>query len=88
MAIFRHQQVEKAVNRFGKIFGLFVAIYYNDQRPSGGLPKQNGVHRLRSSRQSGNGCIAAGANAVQHFLESGVTPQVEEQVSNDRMNQG
>jgi len=88
MAIFRHQQVEEAVHCLGEIFGLFIAIYYNDQRPSGGLPEQDGVNCLRSRRQPGNGCIAAGADAVQHVLESGVTSQVEEQVSNDRMNQG
>ena len=88
IAIFRHQQVEKAVDRFGKIFGLLITIYYNDYRPPGGLPKQDGVHCLRSSRQSGNGCVAAGADAVQHFLESRMTSQVEEQISNDRMNQG
>ena len=88
MAIVGHQQVEEAVDGFGERFGLFVAIYHNDQRPSGGLPQQDGVQRLGGGRQSGNGCVAAGADAVQHFLESRMASQVEEQVSNGRMNQG
>lgn len=88
MAIFGHQQAEEAVNRFGKVFRLFVAIYYNNQRTSCGLPQEDRIHSLRGSRQPGKGCVAAGADALQHVLESRVTAQVEEQVSNNRMNQG
>ena len=88
IAVIGHQQAEKAVDGLGEIFGLLVAIYYNDQRTSGGLPEQDRVHRLRGGRQPGQRCIAAGANAMQHFLESRMASQVEEQVSNDRMNQG
>jgi hypothetical protein len=38
MAIVGHQQVEEAGDGFGQIFGLFIAIYYNDHGTSGGLP--------------------------------------------------
>src|SRR5450432_347296 len=88
MAIVSHQQVEEAGDGFGQVFGLLIAIYYNDQGTSGGLPQKDGVHRLRGGRQAGEGCVAAGADAMQHVLEIRMASQAEEQVSNDRMNQG
>src|SRR5664280_689093 len=88
MAIIGHEQVEETGDGFGEVFGLFVAIYYNDQRTPGGLPEEDGVHRLRGGRQAGEGCVAAGADAMQHLLKSRMASQVEEQVSYDRMNQG
>src|SRR5438045_5286194 len=88
ITIFGHQQGEETVDGFGEIFGLFVAVYYNDERSPGGLPQQDGVHRFGGGRQSGYGGVAAGTDAVQHVLESRMASQVEEQVSNDRMNQG
>jgi hypothetical protein len=88
MAIVGHQQVEKAVDGFGEVLGLFIAIYYNGQGTSGGLPKEDGVHRLCGGGEPGQGRIAAGADALQHLLESWMACQVDEQVSNNRMNQG
>jgi hypothetical protein len=38
VAIIGHEQVEKAADSLGKVFSLFVAIYYNDQGTPGGLP--------------------------------------------------
>ena len=88
MAIIGHEQVEKASDGFGKVLGLLIAIYYNDQGTPSGLPQEDGIHRLRGGRQPGQGCVAAAADGMQHFLESWVACQVDEQVSNDRMNQG
>ena len=88
MAVIGHEQVEKAVDGFEKVLGLLIAIYYNYQGTSGGLPQEYGVDRLRGGRQPGQGCVAAGADAMQHLLESWMACQVDEQVSNDRMNQG
>ena len=88
MAVIGHKQVEKADDGFGKIFGLLVAIYYNHQRTPGGLPQKDRVHRFRGGRQPGNGCVAPGADAMQHLLESRMASQLEEQVSYDGMNQG
>src|ERR1035437_10594908 len=88
MAVIGHEQVEKAVDGFEKVLGLLIAIYYNYQGTSGGLPQEYGLNRLRGGRQPGQGCVAAGAAAMQHFLESWMACQVDEQVSNDRMNQG
>src|ERR1019366_9573032 len=53
MAIIGQEQVEETGDGFGEVFGLFVAIYYNDQRTPGGLPEEDGVHRLRGGRQAG-----------------------------------
>ena len=88
MSVVSHQQVEKADDGFGEILRLLVAIYYNHQRTPGGLPQKDRVHRLRGGRQPGYGRVAPGADAMQHVLESRMASQVEEQVSNDRMNQG
>src|ERR1035438_7385594 len=38
VAIIGHKQVEKAIDGFGKVLGLFIAIYYNHQGTPGGLP--------------------------------------------------
>ena len=88
VAIFGHQQGEEGVDGLGESFGLFVAVYYNDQRSPGGLPQQDGVDRFGGGRQTGYGGVAAGTHAVQHVLETRMASQIEEQVSNDRMNQG
>ena len=88
MSVIRHQQAEKTVDGVGKVLGLLIAIYHNYERASGGLPEKHGIHRLRRGRQPRQRRVAAGADAVQHFLESRMASQVEEQVSNNRMNQG
>src|ERR1039457_4494190 len=88
VAIFGHQQVEKAADGLGKVFSLFIAIDYNHHGTPSGLPEEDGVNRFRGGRQSGEGSVATAADAMQYVLESGMASQVEEQISNDRMNQG
>ena len=88
MPIIGQQQVEEAGDGFEKVFGLFVAIYYNYQRTPCGSSQKHRVHRLRGGRQPGEGRVSPSADAMQYVLEPGMASQFEEQVSYDRMNQG
>jgi hypothetical protein len=83
-----NQHAEEGVDGFGEGLGLFVAVDDENQRAVDHLPEQDRVEGFGGEGEAGESRGAAGVDATDGILEGGVPAQVQEKISDERVDQG